>query len=395
MHYGLRLLNRKGEGDNPTPSLEIKTSVESDDYAYLKAAVALKEEKVKENNSAIITEVLSDAQTAVAAFVVVKQALFAFSLAPVASGLLPIVMLGAAVPAVLSLVSEIKKDKKDLRVLQAMKDRYEETQDEDLLKEGRIFIKIHAPHTDIDEEMAAKGPIRRKMPVKLQYRNIHPTIRTIIEKREKDEVAFSLKDVFKKSNFEDITGKLKWALKSVFNSYALSLKLCTIDLAKTYASVSKGLSETWRVARKDRKSLFSNIMTPTLYESLVHLKEKKENAHGDFGEIEAESPIFNQDSKLHIRRLHTIQLAMRNNAKQRGVTAVGTAAVASFVTLALLQSAVNFAAGNVVQGTSYLMMSALLSVPSLKVLSDRLTELSENERDHDIRLATKMAKHGL
>lgn len=395
MHYGLRLLNKGGEGENPTAALNITTSVESDDYAYLKAAVALKEEKVKENNSAIITEILSDAQTAVAAFVVAKNALIAFSLAPIGAGLLPIVMLGAAVPAVLSLVSEIKKDKKDLRVLQAMKNRYEETKDEELLKQGRIFVKIHAPHTDIDEEMATKGPVRRKMPVKLQYRNLHPSIRSIIEEREKDEAPITLKDVFKKSNFQNLPQKAGWALKSVFNSYALSIRLCTIDAKKTYASVSKGLSETWRVARKDRKALIANMMTPTLYESLLHLKQKKEQAPGDFEEIETESPIFNQDSKLHIRRLHTIQLAMRNNAKQRGVTAVGTAAVASFVSLALLQSAVNFAAGNVVQGASYLMMSALLSVPSLKVLSDRLSELSENERDHDIRLATRMAKHGL
>lgn len=384
-------------GQGAVSGSALKTSVASDNLKYLDAAILLKSEKVKENNAAMVTELLSDAQTAVAVLMVAKAAVTGLSLAPFAAGIVPVMMLTAAVPAVLSLVSEIKKDNKDLRILQAIRDKYDRTADEGILDRTRLFVKMHAPHHDIDGELARQGPPKKRVPVKLHYRNMDPDIRKLIEQKENAaDSAFSLKHIFAKENFKNLPAKGKWLVGAIFNAYALSLKVCTIEAPKTYSSVKTGLTEVWRVAGRDRKALSTTIMTPTLYESLRHMKWRQEElAPNDVTDIETESPIFNKDSKLHIRKLHTLQLDIRNNAKQRAVTAVGTTAVASFVTLALWQSAASFMAGNPVQGASYLMMSALLSMPSLRVLSDRLSELSENDRDKEIQLATRMAKHGI
>lgn len=370
------------------------------DYLYLNAAIKLKREKVAENNAAMITELLSDAQTAVASLIVAKNALVALSLAPFVAGALPLIMLTAAVPAVLSLVSEIKKDNKDLRILEAIKTKYDESQDIDILKETRLLVKMHCPHHDIDAELAEKGIVTKKVPVKMQYRDMNPAIRSIVEEREKSDkvtppVKERLKSAFEGISTASIATKSRWALGAVFNAYALSIKVCTVQLPKTISSVKEGLSEVWRLVSQDRAAVYTTMTTPTLYESLQQLRQRKEQGHSIEVEGDAEQPIFNKDSLLHIRKLHTMQLDIRNNAKQRAVTAVGTTAVFSFVSLAVLQSALSFASGNVVQGTAYLMTSALLSVPSLRVLSDRLNELAENDRDQDLKLVNRMARHGL
>ena len=140
----------------------------------------------------------------------------------------------------------------------------------------------------------------------------------------------------------------------------------------------------------------SNLYTPTLYEAMIAVKAKGEG-HMDKvnGAVEVEAQIFNKDSMIHIRKLHTLQMDIRNNTSQRFVTAGGTMACLSFVSLALLQAGIKIASGQYIEAAGYLGFSAMLSVPSLRVLSERLNELAENDRDQDIRVATKLAKLGL
>jgi hypothetical protein len=395
--------------------------VDLEDYKYLRRAITLKEKKVQENYSALITEFMSDAQTAAAVFLIANKALFTLSLAPFAGGILPVVMLCAAVPAVLSLVSEIKKDNKDLQILQKIDAKFKETEDEDILANTKIFVKMHAPHHYLDAEDAAKEglekddskaqpeglakPAKAVAPVKVKYHDMKPSIRMLIEENE-TVVGFSrksLKALFSRQALYTLPEKAGFVLSSVFNAFALSIRACTVDVGQTLRSTGRGFKEVGILIGRDRSAALGTLFSPTLYESLVNVKNRTDDVSSarlgryqeKLAEGQTETPIFNKDSMIHIRKLHTLQLDLRNNTKQRFVTAGGAMACFSFVSLAMLQAGVNAMSGRYVEAAAYVGLSAMLSVPALRVLCERLTELAENDRDSDVQMAMRLAKLGL
>lgn len=364
------------------------------DLVYLNDAIALKKQKVSDNYSAFMTEILSDAQTAAAVLIVAKQAVFSLSIAPFAAGILPAVMLCAAVPAILSLASEIKKDNKDLEILNTIHRKYVETEDETILQSSKLFVKMHAPHHDVEEGQAPK---RSNAPVVLKYHDMKPSIRALIEEGETMS-SFgrkSLRDFMSRAALYSVPEKIGGTLKTIFNAFSLSIRACTVEAGKTLRTVGRGLKEIWLLGTRDRRDALSNMYTPTLYEAALALKAKGEGHMDKVDEVEVEAQIFNKDSIIHMRKLHTLQMDIRNNTSQRFVTAGGTMACLSFVSLALLQAGIKIASGQYVEAAGYIGLSAMLSVPSLRVLSERLRELAENDRDQDIRVATKLAKLGL
>lgn len=362
------------------------------DLAYLDQAITLKSQKVTENYGAFITEALSDAPTAIAVVYSAQQAIIGLSLAPFTGGILPVIMMCAAVPAVLSLVSEIQKDNKDLRILKKIRSKYDETGDEQILEGTRLFVRMHAPKT----QNAGQGGHGVASPVRLNYHDMNATIRDMIEEKQSmfHFSRESLNNLMSRQSLYSAKDKAKFALSTVFNAFSLSIKACTVQRRETWESTKRGLREVWTLATRDRSHALSNMFAATMYESYLHVKAKgDEQVLKAMGERGADE--LGNDAAAHLRKLHTLQLDIRNNSQQRFVTAGGTFASVAFVSLALIHAGVSLMSGRYVEAASHLGLSALLAVPAMRVLSDRLCELSENERDQHVQVAARLAKLGL
>lgn len=360
------------------------------DLAYLDHAIELKSQKVTENYGAFITEALSDAPTAIAFVYSAQQAIIGLTLAPFTGGILPVIMMCAAVPAVLSLVSEIQKDNKDLRILKKIRSKYEETGDESILEGTRLFVRMHGPKSGV----ASHGGHGAISPVRLNYHDMNAAIREMIEEKE-SMVHFSresLKALMSRQALYSVKEKAKFTLSTVFNAFSLSVKACTVQRRETWGSTKRGLKEVWALATRDRSHALSNMFAATMYESYLHVKAK-----GDEQILKAMNGRegLGSDAASHLRKLHTLQLDIRNNSQQRFVTAGGTLASVAFVSLALIHGGLSLMTGRYVEAASHIGLSALLAVPAMRVLSDRLSELSENERDQDVQVAARLAKLGL
>ena len=349
-------------------------------HEALKQAVRLKEEKVRDNHSALITETLSDSQAAYELGVSAFRIAFSLAPGPVSKSIVSGLRVIAALPVISSLVAESRKDKKDLMILNKILSAYEQSDDEQILESTRLFVKLHSAQDEHDEGQFNISDVR------LIYNQMPEHVLTLIEnaKLEAGQERCWPKEISPRV----IANLSRFALKSVFNAFSLAIKSCSVDAKNTVKIIGGALGDVKRLFTTDLKSVWDQARSHTLYEGKQRLYSDLYHA-GNLGSDDLKS-LFNPHVKL-ARSIHPLQDELRSNARMRIGTGVGILACSSFISLALINAGIALSVAAPGAALGYLGFSALLSVPPLRVLCERQQELRKLGEDKTLQILEHMS----
>jgi len=349
-------------------------------HAALTQAVNVKKQKVIDNRSALITEGLADAPVLAGAGGAALKLALGLSPGPLSKSIVSGLMLLSAVPVVWSLLAESKKDAEDYRILKGILNAYEASGDEDVLNSTQLFVKLHSTPAADENTL----PTIRE--VRLMYNKIPPHILELMKAQPQPssyEKGYE-KGYEKAPSIGAALSQLPgFALTSVFNAFALSVKSCTTELLPTIRTIGKAWGDVVRLASGDLKRVWQQARGKTLLETKNELFQALWNA--PFTNSDDVSTLMNPHMQL-AESLHPLQDELRSNARMRLGTAMGVVSCTSFISLALANGAMAASAGNFGAAAGYIGLSALLSVPPLRVLSERQSELAQIDQDRTMQI---------
>ena len=386
----------KGAGDSHTSDSEAeagtekKYSKEDTDRLekILDLAIQAKQRDTDENRTALITNGI----TYIPPLITLTYSI-ALSFTGVtnyfglASGL---TMLGLAIPGFKSLLSEYHADAKDLKTLMKIKGAYNHSGNPKILHDSKMIVRIMGSHIDdIDyDEVDSFSSVR------IQHGKYSDYLKKQLEKPATEEQAKGLNPANSQNPFQ-------YGANQGLNIGRTAIHVCITDLPNTLRHLKNGFKDVLELMPPQRlykrwQKATNQKENPTLLE-LHRQKLERENqliqASKELG-FEIPEELKNRDLEnvtdpqylKALRKMHRVEVNLREVGQQRVVTATGLSLDTGFMTAAFGTSIVQALTGQFLQAALN-MGSAILSLVPVRTLAERQHDLALKDKDTAIEAA--------
>jgi hypothetical protein len=326
-------------------------------HVALSNVTKIKKSKIKDNQAAVLTESLSNLPAASSITFNIVQHAFKHAPALGGKGIVSLLMLAAATPIFWSLLAEDKKDREDYKILKAILEAYDKTQDPNILKSTQLFVKLHGVPCEKNPDDFIISEVN------LMHNDMPPHIAKLI------------KDVREKATNKNAKEGLNVKHLGLF----LLIRSCTSEAKHTLNSFKYALYDVKTLFTKDFKRVWLRATYPII-------EEDGKKVLSALNRQEDQTELCEKKSSELVSKFNTLQYDLKTNAKMRLGTGLGFIAASCFISLACLNTILASTAGDYTGALGYLGLSAFLSVPSLRVLSERQTELAEIDHDKTLRM---------